>query len=73
MFGNVLTAIMLKRAGRLVAMSAFAALLASNGNAADLRLPVNVVPRHEKSSSRVEARKVRFEQFLEWLRERQQR
>jgi hypothetical protein len=40
MFGNALTVIMLKCAGRLLATSAFAILVASNENAADLRLPI---------------------------------
>jgi hypothetical protein len=73
MFGNALTVVMLRCAGRLLAISAFAILVASNANAADLRLPVKAAPRHEQQSTALEARKQLFEQFLQWLREQEQR
>jgi len=73
MFGNALTVSMLKCAGRLLVTSAFAILVASSGSAADLRLPVKAAPRQEQRSSALEARKLLFEQFLQWLREHEQR
>ena len=73
MFGNALTANVRKRSGRLLAISAFTILVASSGNTADLRLPIKATPRHEQPSSTTEARKLLFRQFLEWLREHDQR
>jgi hypothetical protein len=72
MSGNALTVVMLKCAGRLLAISAFAILVASNANAADLRLPIKAASRHEQQPADLEARKQLFEQFLQWLREHEQ-
>jgi hypothetical protein len=82
MSGNVLTLVTLKRAGPLLTGLVFAILVAGSGNAADLRLRINVTPlsqseferfladRHEMPAS-AEARKQLFQEFLLWRRARE--
>jgi hypothetical protein len=72
MFGKALTTIALKRVARLITISAFATLVATAGNAADLRLRMHITPGHEARPAGTEARKQLFQEFLKFLKNRDQ-
>ena len=82
--GNMLTLVVLKRAGTLLAALALAILVAGSGNAADLQLRMDVTPlsqaeferfladRHQVPTS-AEARQQLFREFLSWRSARERR
>jgi hypothetical protein len=69
MFGKALTTVALKRAARLITISAIATLVATAGNTADLHLRIHVVPGHEARPAGLEARKQLFQEFLKFLKD----
>jgi hypothetical protein len=70
MLADAPASIALKRATQLLTISAFTVLVTTNGNAADLRIPLKEAPQREQPPSAKPSEHL-LKEFLDWKKKRQ--
>ena len=70
MLAQAPASIALKRAMQLLTISAFTVLVTTNGNAADLRLPLKEAPQRGQPPSAKPSEQL-LKEFLDWKKRRQ--